>query len=110
MGAIWQRLHMDLREDTEREAFHRRGHRQSVLEERGKRGGHDGLAGYDAGKKVKGRKFTPWSTRRVCHCASSFIRPACKIAMARRSCSTRSATAFLGPTSYGRTAVTSRVK
>ena len=40
-----------------RSESHRGGHRQSVAEVGGKRGSHDGLTGYDAGKKVKGRKL-----------------------------------------------------
>ena len=36
---------------------HGRRHRQPVAESGGKRGGFDGEVGYDAGKKVKGRKI-----------------------------------------------------
>ena len=43
---------MDLREDMERATSpSARDHRHSVVEAGGKRGGHDGLIGYDVGKR-----------------------------------------------------------
>ena len=54
--AIWQRLHMDLREDVEGEA----SPTAAVLGSQSLKSAEKGrscLAGYDAGKKVKGRKI-----------------------------------------------------
>src|SRR6266699_6862895 len=48
-------LYVECREREEREAPHRRDHRQSEREKRGKRGLSD-EHGYDAGKKIKGKK------------------------------------------------------
>ena len=45
-----------------------------------------------------------WSIRKVCRCVSSFIRLASKIVREPRSCSIKSATAFPGSKSCGRTA------
>ena len=56
--AIWDSLHMDLRENLGREDQpDRRRDRQPNREVGRKGGGHDGGVGYDAGKKVKGRKI-----------------------------------------------------
>ncbi|WP_256366386.1 IS5 family transposase [Methylosinus sp. Ce-a6] len=56
--AIWDKLRMELREDMEREASPTAAVIDSQsLKSAEKGGGHDGLTGYDAGKKVKGRKI-----------------------------------------------------
>ena len=54
--AIWV-AYAIARETRARGKPHCRGHRQPKLEIGGKRGGFDGEVGYDAGKKVKGRKI-----------------------------------------------------
>jgi hypothetical protein len=51
-----------------------------------------------------------WSIRKVCRCVSSFIRRASKIVMEPRSCSIKSATAFPGSNSCGRTADTTHIR
>jgi hypothetical protein len=56
---------------------------------RRKRGGKDDKVGYDAGKKVKGRKSTPWSTAKGCRCGSSFTPLRSRIATGPGWCSTR---------------------
>ena len=56
--AIWEQLHMDLREDMGREASASAATIDSQsLKSAEKRGSHDGLTGYGAGKKMKGRKI-----------------------------------------------------
>jgi putative transposase len=55
--AIWVELHMALRANGPRGQPFGRGSRQPVGEIGGKRGGKDDAVGYDAGKKVKGRKI-----------------------------------------------------
>jgi len=54
---IWAELHMALRTDGTRGQSIGRGSRQPVGQIGGKRGGKDDKVGYDAGKKVKGRKI-----------------------------------------------------
>ena len=51
-----------------------------------------------------------WSTRKVCRRVSSFIRLVSKIGIEPRSCSIKSATAFPGSNSCGRTADTKRIR
>ena len=109
--AIWEELHMTLREQLGREAGPTAAVIDSqTLEGGGKGGGFDGEVGYDAGKKVKGRKFTPLSTPKACRCGPSLISPASRTATARRLSSTTSATAFLGSNWSGRTMATTRGK
>ncbi|HVH49597.1 MAG TPA: IS5 family transposase [Sphingomicrobium sp.] len=56
--AIWDSLHMDLRETLGREASPTAAVIDSqTVKSAEKGGGHDGGVGYDAGKKVKGRKI-----------------------------------------------------
>ena len=57
--AIWAELHASLRERLGREASPKRWRRarQPDLEVGGKGGGQDHQVGYDAGKKLKGRKL-----------------------------------------------------
>src|SRR5260370_10985357 len=63
-AAIWAELHVALRERMGRQPLGRRP-RQSIAEVGGKGGGKDDAVGYDAGKKVKGRKIHALSDTEV---------------------------------------------
>jgi transposase len=99
--AIWEQLHMDLREDMGREA----GAPAAIIDSQSLKPAEKGavLTARQAtmpGRRSKGPRVTPLPIRKVYRCVLSFIRPASKIVMEPRSCPIKSATAFPGSNSY----------
>ena len=82
MGGHLEELHMTLREQLGREASPTVAVIDSQPDAEGgrKRGGFDGEVGYDAGKKVKGRRIPPLSTPKACRYGPSFIPSASRTA------------------------------
>ena len=108
--AIWEELRAGLRERLGREASPSAGVIDSCslksAEKRGCAKGEADAVGYDAGKKVKGRKSTLWSTPKACPCGWWFTPPPFRTGTAPPSCLTASASASIGSNSSGPMAAT----
>jgi transposase len=109
--AIWEELHMTLREQLGREA----SPTAAVIDSQTLKAAEKGAVlmvrqAMTPGRRSRGARFTPWSTPKACRCGPSFIPLASRTAMARRLSSTRSVTAFPGSNWSGRTMATTRGK